>query len=236
MAWVVGARAVVLRDLPERPDETDTGGEYAEHAPVAHDEQQHQRCADEEQRGDEEDRHHAGVAVFRKTGGEADGALRRGCETLVQRADEIAIGRRAVVIDLAGGSGVGDGERAPVAKTDQASVDDVLAVGAGRHVDGGDVGPELPPRFPRLVAPDNRGGPPGIEQRHAMVRIAPEESLAVLQVIQVIGRRGRGRRGIGHAGRLADFREARLVAFAKQECISRSTRMARVPSKQIMAG
>lgn len=145
------------------------------------------------------------MAAFRKASGEADGALRRGRETLVQRADEIAIGWRAVVIDLARGAGVGDGERAPVAKADQASVDDVLAIGAGRHVDGGDIGPELPPRFPRLVAPDNRRGPPGIEQRHAMVRIAPEEALAILQVIQVIGRRGRGGRGIGHAGRLAEF-------------------------------
>lgn len=205
MARVVGARAVVLRDLPERPDEADAGGEHAEHAPVAHDEQQHQRRADKKQRGDDEDRHHAGVAAFRKAGGEADGALRRGRKAAVQRADESAIGRRAVVIDLAGGPGVGDGERAPVAKTDQASVDDILAVGAGRHVDGSDIGPELPPRFPRIVAPDDRGVPPGIEQRHAMVRIAPKEALAVLQVIKVIGRRGRGRRGIGHAGRLADF-------------------------------
>lgn len=211
MARIVGARAVVLGDFPERPDEADAGGQHAEHAPVAHDEQQHQRRADEEQRGDEEDRHHAGVAVFRKAGGEADGALRRGREAAMQRADEIAIGRCAVVIDLAGRAGVGHCQRAPVAKTDQAGVDDILAVRAGRHVDGGDVGPELPPRFPRLVAPDNCGGPPGIEQRHATVRIAPEEALAVLQVIKVIGRRGRGRRGIGHAGRLAGFGEASRV-------------------------
>lgn len=145
------------------------------------------------------------MAAFRKAGGEADGALRRGRETLVQRADEIAIGRRAVVIDLAGRAGVGDGERAPVAKTDQATVDDILAVGAGRHVDGGDIGPELPPHLNGIVAPDDRGRTPGIEQRHAMARIAPEEALAVLQVIKVIGRRGRGRRGIGHAGRLTEL-------------------------------
>lgn len=153
------------------------------------------------------------MAAFRKAGGEADGALRRGRETLVQRAAEIAIGRRAVVIDLAGRAAIGDGERAPVAKADQATVDHILAVGARRHVDGGDIGPELPPRFPRLVVPGNRGSPPGIEQRHAMVRIAPEEALAVLQVIKVIGRRGRGRRGIGHAGRLAEFGGASRVEW-----------------------
>ena len=146
------------------------------------------------------------MAAIRKAGGEADGALRRGREAAMQRADEIAIGRRAVVIDLPGRAAIGDGQRAPIAKADQAGVDDVLAVGARRHVDGSDIGPELPPGFPGIVAPDDRGGPSGIDQRHAMVRIAPEEALAVLQVIQVIGRRGRGRRGIGHVGRLAGFR------------------------------
>lgn len=205
MARVVGARAVALRHLPERPDQPDAGDEHAEHAPVAHDEQQHHRRADEEQRGDDQHCHHHGVASLRKAGGETDGAQRRGREAAVQCADEIAIGRRAVVIDLPGRPGVGDGERAPVAKADQAGVDDILAVGAGRHVDGNDIGPELPPHLNRVVAPDDRGLAPGVIQRHAMVRIAPEEALAVLQVIQVIGRLGRGRRGIGHAGRLAEF-------------------------------
>ena len=123
----------------------------------------------------------------------------------MQRADEIAIGRRAVVIDLAGGSGVGDGERAPVAKADQAIVGGIGAGADGRHVDGGDISPELPPHLNGIVAPHDRGVPPGIDQRHAMVRITPEEAFAVLQVIKVIGRLGRGRRGIGHAERLAEF-------------------------------
>lgn len=114
------------------------------------------------------------------------------------------------MIDLAGGAAVGDDEKAAIAEIDAAIVDDVLAAGHGRHVHRDDVGPELPSRFALFGLPDNRGVAPIVDQRHAMVRIAPEETLAVLQVVEVISCRGRGGGGCGHAGRLADIERGAL--------------------------
>lgn len=104
----------------------------------------------------------------------------------MQRADEVAIARRAVVIDLARGPGIGDGERAAVAKADAAMIDGILAVAGRQHVDGHDVGPQ-PAALAAFGLPENCGVAPGVEQRHAMVGVAPEEALVVQHKVQVIG-------------------------------------------------
>ena len=98
---------------------------------------------------------------------------------------EVAIDRCAVVIHLAGGAAIGDDEKAAIAKIDAAIVDDVFACGHGRHVHRDDVGPKPADRFAFFGPPKNSGVAPIVDQRHAMVRIAPEEALAVLQIVEV---------------------------------------------------
>lgn len=184
---------VVLDDLPERPDEDAAGNENAEHLPFVDDEQQHQRRADEEQRGDREKNLQRLVAAFRKTGLERDRAFRRVHEPRMQRAHEIAVERRAVLVDEAVRAGVGQRDRPPVAERDAAEVDHLLAGGRRRQRHRNDVGPQA-----ALVAafalPGEAGVAARVGARHADIRVAPVEVLAVEHKVQVVGfRGGRGR-------------------------------------------
>ena len=185
MARVIAARAVVLQHLPERPYESGAGRQSAKHAPVAHDEQEHERRADEQQDGEEDRDRQDGVAALRQAGGEADGAVRRGGQASMQRVDEVAIERRPVVIDGAAGAGIGGGQRAAVAKGNAALVHGVAAVAGGAQADGDDVGP-APAHGGVFVVPFQRGLRAGIDDGDAAIRIAPEGAPVVDEEMDVV--------------------------------------------------